>query len=450
MMIKNNFDFFVIGGGSGGVRAARVAASRGLKVGLAEGWDLGGTCVNRGCVPKKLYSYSSHFSDDFNLMNSFGWNLQKPKFSWNKLVRNKKKEIIRLNGIYQNLLINSGVKLFNNFATFNDQNTLMVGKNLIHAKSFLIAVGTKPRKLRFNASDKIITSDEAFDLKKLPKKILILGGGYIAVEFASIFNGLGVDVTLSIRGENILKGFDEDVVKHLSIQMQERGIKFITNSFPEEIDFLNKKFNVYFDKKKYEKFDLVMEALGREPNVKSLNLNLAKVKTTKNGSVIVDSYFKTTNKNIYALGDVIDRVQLTPVAIAEAMYVVDNFFKKNKKSFDYANIPTAVFSNPNFAYVGLTEKEARKKFKKVEVFTSFFKPLRYSLSKINEKVFIKLIVNSLNDKIIGLHYLGENAAEIIQGFAVAVVKGLKKSDLDQTIGIHPTSAEEIVTMKNKN
>ena len=259
-----------------------------------------------------------------------------------------------------------------------------------------------------------------------------------------------MDVTLCIRGNKILKGFDDDVIEHLSIQMKEKGVKFITNVFPKQIDFKNKKFNVYFENNKIKKFDLVMEALGREPNVKSLNLNYAKVKTSENGSVIVDRYFKTSNKNIYAIGDVIDRVQLTPVAIAEAMYIIDSMFKKTKKTFNYTNIPTAVFSNPNFASVGLTEEEARKKFKKIEVFSSFFKPLKYSLSNLNEKVYIKLIVNAINEKIIGLHYLGENAGEIIQGFAVAVVKGLKKSDLDETIGIHPTSAEEIVTMKSKN
>ena len=297
-MIKRKFDFFVIGGGSGGVRAARVAASRGIKVGLAEGWDLGGTCVNRGCVPKKLYSYSSHFSDEFNLMSTFGWKSFKPKFSWKKLVINKKKEIKRLNGIYKGLLKNSGVEIFNDFASFEDQGTIKVGKNLIQSKLFLIAVGTKPRKLPFNAQKQIITSDDAFDLKKLPKKILILGGGYIAVEFASIFNGLGVDVTMCIRGRKILKGFDDDVIEHLSIQMKERGIKFVTGSFPNEINFENKKFNVHIKGKKNLKYDLVMEALGREPNINNLNLNLAKVKRSKNDSIIVDNFFKTSNKNI--------------------------------------------------------------------------------------------------------------------------------------------------------
>ncbi|MFL2675472.1 MAG: glutathione-disulfide reductase [alpha proteobacterium MED-G10] len=449
-MTKYDFDFFVIGGGSGGVRAARVAAARGLKVGLAEGWDLGGTCVNRGCVPKKLYSYSSHFFDEYKLMSSFGWKVSRPSFSWNNLVRNKKKELRRLTLIYKNLLTNSGVEVFKNYATFLDPNTVKVNSMIINSKKFLIAVGTKPKKLNFNASKNIITSDDAFDIKKLPNKILILGGGYIAVEFASIFKGLGVDVTISIRSKNILKGFDDDVVDRLTNSMKEKGIKFINETFPTDISFKNKNFYVSFKKGSTQKYDLVMEALGRVPNIESLNLKAAKVKVSKNNSIIVNNHFKTSNKNLFAIGDVIDRVQLTPVAIAEAMNLVENMFRKTKKKFHYNNIPTAVFSNPNYAFVGLTEADARKKYKKIEVFTSSFRPLKLSLSKLNEKVFIKLIVNKLNDKILGLHYLGENAAEIIQGFSVAVVKGLKKADLDETIGIHPTSAEEIVTLKSNN
>ena len=449
-MTKYDFDFFVIGGGSGGVRAARVAAARGLKVGLAEGWDLGGTCVNRGCVPKKLYSYSSHFFDEYKLMSSFGWKVSRPSFSWNNLVRNKKKELRRLTLIYKNLLTNSGVEVFKNYATFLDPNTVKVNSMIINSKKFLIAVGTKPKKLNFNASKNIITSDDAFDIKKLPNKILILGGGYIAVEFASIFKGLGVDVTISIRSKNILKGFDDDVVDRLTNSMKEKGIKFINETFPTDISFKNKNFYVSFKKGSTQKYDLVMEALGRVPNTESLNLKAAKVKVSKNNSIIVNNHFKTSNKNLFAIGDVIDRVQLTPVAIAEAMNLVENMFRKTKKKFHYNNIPSAVFSNPNYAFVGLTEADARKKYKKIEVFTSSFRPLKLSLSKLNEKVFIKLIVNKLNDKILGLHYLGENAAEIIQGFSVAVVKGLKKADLDETIGIHPTSAEEIVTLKSNN
>ena len=446
-MTDYKFDLFVVGGGSGGVRAARVASSNGLKVGLAEGWDLGGTCVNRGCVPKKLYSYASHIRDDFDLMDSFGWSITKKKFSWKKLVNNKKKELSRLNGIYSSLLTNSGVKIFKSYASFVSPKSIKIGNKIIYSKKFLIAVGTKPRKLDFLASNEIITSDEAFDLKNLPKSILILGGGYIAVEFASIFNGLGVDTTICIRGKKILKGFDDDVVEHLMNNMKDKGVKFITGEFPNEIRKERNVFFANFKKLNTKKFHLVMEAVGREANVEKLNVKVAKIKLAKNSSIIVDDYFQTSNKNIYAIGDVIDRIQLTPVAIAEAMTLVQNLKMQKKEKFHYNNIPTAVFSNPNFASVGYTEAEAKKKFKNIEVYRSNFRPLKLSLSDVKEKIFLKLITNKSNDKVVGLHYLGENAAEIIQGFSVAVVKGLKKSDFDKTIGIHPSSAEEIVTLK---
>ncbi|MAI29227.1 MAG: glutathione-disulfide reductase [Pelagibacteraceae bacterium TMED124] len=446
-MIENKFDLFVIGGGSGGVRAARVASSNGLKVGLAEGWDLGGTCVNRGCVPKKLYAYASHIGDDFDLIDSFGWSITKKKFSWKKLVNNKKKELSRLNDIYSSLLTNSGVKIFKGYASFLNPNSIKIGNKIINAKKFLIAVGTKPRKLDFLASDEIITSDEAFDLKKLPKSIMILGGGYIAVEFASIFNGLGVDTTICIRGKKILKGFDDDVVEHLMNNMKRKGVKFITEEFPQQITKKSNLFYVNFKKSTPKKFNLVMEAVGRQANIENLNLKVAKIKISKNSSIIVNDYFETSNKDIYAIGDVIDRIQLTPVAIAEAMTLVQNFKRKKKEKFSYNNVPTAVFSNPNFACVGYTETEAKRKFKNIEVFKSNFRPLKFSLSDVKEKIFLKLITNKSNNKVIGLHYLGENAAEIIQGFSVAVVNGLKKSDFDKTIGIHPSSAEEIVTLK---
>lgn len=447
-MTEEKFDLFVIGGGSGGVRAARVASSNGFKVGLAEGWDLGGTCVNRGCVPKKLYSYASHISDDFDLMSSFGWSVSSKKFSWQKLVDNKKKELARLSKIYSSLLINSGVKLYKGYASFSDPNSIKIGNKIISSKNFLIAVGTTPKKLNFLASNEIVTSDEAFDLKELPKSIMILGGGYIGVEFASIFNGLGVDTTICIRGNKILKGFDDDVVDHLMNNMKEKGVKFITGEFPYEIEKKGNLFYANFKKSKTKEFHLVMEAVGREANIENLNVKAANIKTSKNSSIIVNDYFQTSNKNIYAIGDVIDRIQLTPVAIAEAMTLVQNFKRKKKQKFDYNNIPTAVFSNPNFACVGYTETEAKKKFKNVEVFKSDFRPLKLSLSDLKERIFLKLITNKSNDKVVGLHYLGENAAEIIQGFSVALVKGLKKRDFDKTVGIHPSSAEEIVTLKN--
>ena len=445
--MQKEFDLFVIGAGSGGVRAARMAGSKGLKVGIAESWSFGGTCVNRGCVPKKLYSYAAHFSSEFATMRSFGWDSKKPNFNWKKLVSNKKTELRRLNEIYHNLLLNSKVKIFEKEASFLDNETLNVGGKVIKAKKILIAVGSKPRVMNFSAGKNIINSDQAFDIKKLPKSVLILGGGYISVEFASIFNGLGVDTTVCIRGEKILKGFDSEVATERMEQMKNKGVKFLTQIFPKDISYQNGKFEVFYHKKKKKSYDLVMEAVGRVPNTKTLNLKNTDVKINNNGAIIVDKYFKTSAKNIFAIGDVIDRIQLTPVAIAEAMIFVKNLETSKKKSFDYKNIPTAVFCNPNYSYVGLSEEDAKKKYKNINIFRSSFRPLKYSLSKKDEKVFIKLVVNKQTDKVLGLHYVGDGSAEIIQGFSVAIVNGLKKNQFDKTIGIHPTSAEEIVTLK---
>ena len=444
--MTSNFDLFVIGGGSGGVRAARYASTLGINTGIAEGSLLGGTCVNKGCIPKKLYSFASHYSEELNLMRSFGWKIDKSKFSWNKLVKNKKKEIARLNNIYQNLLENSKVKIFKEYAEFVDQNTLKVGKKYIQSKNILIAVGTKPRELIKFSNVNLLSSDEAFDLKNLPKNILVMGGGYIAVEFASIFNGLGVNTSLCIRGKRILSDFDEEISKFIMQQMQEKGVKIIVEDFPQKIEFKAKNYKVVF-KNKTRKYERVMGALGRVPNISKLKLENAKIKLNMKGAIHTDELFKTSAKNIYALGDVIDKVQLTPVAISEAMTFVNNLKFSDKKKFNYKNIPTAVFSNPNYAFVGYSENEAKKIYKKIKVYKSHFRSLKLSMSNSNEKVLIKLITNASNDKIIGLHYVGENAAEIVQGFSVAVVNGLTKSQLDKTIGIHPTCAEELVTLK---
>ena len=440
------FDLFVIGGGSGGVRAARYASSLGINTGIAEGSRLGGTCVNKGCIPKKLYSFASHYSEELNLMRSFGWKIDKSKFSWNKLVKNKKKELFRLNSIYKNLLENSKVKIFEDYAEFVNQNTLKVGKKYIQSKNILIAVGTKPRELNKFSNVNILSSDEAFDLKKLPKNILIMGGGYIAVEFASIFNGLGVNTSLCVRGKRILSDFDKEISEFIMQQMQEKGVKIIVEDFPEKIQLKQKDYQVFF-KNKTRRYEKVMGALGRVPNISKLKIENAKIKLNFKGAIHTDDLFKTSAKNIYAIGDVIDKVQLTPVAISEAMTFVNNLKSNNKKKFNYKNIPTAVFSNPNYAFVGYSENEAKKIYKKIKVYKSQFRSLKFSMSNSKEKVLIKLITNALNDKIVGLHYAGENAAEIIQGFSVAVVNGLTKSQLDKTIGIHPTCAEEVVTLK---
>ena len=447
------YDLFVIGGGSGGVRASRLAAIEGLKVGLAEGWDIGGTCVNRGCIPKKLYSYASHFNEEVEIMNSFGWSVNQLDFDWKSLVKNKKKELTRLNGIYNSLLKNAGVEVFNSWATFLSKNSIELSDGtIIKSKKFLIAVGGEPIVPNIKGSEFIITSDEAFDLESLPSSILIMGGGYIAVEFASIFNGLGVETTISVRGDKVLRGFDEECVNFLVNEMKKKGIKFIFNNSPIAISRSkvsnDKEFNVQFKDDTYQ-FSRVMAAIGRKPMIKNLGVDKAGIDLASNKSIIVDESFQTSNKNIYAIGDVIDKVQLTPVAINEAIILIKNLTKNQGSTFKYKNIPTAIFSNPNMATVGMSEESALEKFKEIDVYVSEFKPLKLTLSKSNEKVFIKLIVDCETEKVIGLHYIGNDAAEIVQGFSVAIVNGLKKRDFDNTIGIHPSSAEEIVTLREK-
>ena len=447
------YDLFVIGGGSGGVRASRLASIEGLKVGLAEGWDIGGTCVNRGCIPKKLYSYASHFNEEVEIMNSFGWSINQLDFDWKSLVENKKKELTRLNGIYNNLLKNAGVEVFNLWASFLDKESIELSDGtIIKSKKFLIAVGGEPIVPNIKGSEFIITSDEAFDIESLPSSILIMGGGYIAVEFASIFNGLGVETTVSVRGDKILRGFDEECVSFLVNEMKKKGIKFIFNNSPIAISHSkvsnDKQFNVQFKDDTYQ-FSKVMAAIGRRPMIKDLGAEKAGIDLTSKKSIIVDEFFQTSNKNIYAIGDVIDKVQLTPVAINEAIILIKNLTKNQGFTFKYRNIPTAIFSNPNMATVGMSEESALEKFKEIDVYISEFRPLKLTLSKSDEKVFIKLIVDCETEKVIGLHYIGSDAAEIVQGFSVAIVSGLKKRDFDNTIGIHPSSAEEIVTLREK-
>lgn len=447
------YDLFVIGGGSGGVRASRLAGIEGLKVGLAEGWDIGGTCVNRGCIPKKLYSYAAHFNEEIEIMNSFGWSVGQIDFDWKALVENKKKELIRLNGIYKNLLKNAGVELFNSWASFLDKGTIELSDGtIIKSKKFLISVGGKPLVPDIKGSEYIITSDEAFDLEKLPSSILIMGGGYIAVEFASIFNGLGVETTICVRGDRVLRGFDEECVNFLINEMKKKGIKFIFNNSPIAVTCSqtenDKRFNVQFKDDTYQ-FSKVMAAIGRRPMIENLGTGKADISLSSNKSIIVDEFFQTSNKNIFAIGDVIDKVQLTPVAINEAIILIKNLTKNENHTFKYENIPTAIFSNPNMATVGMSEKSALEKFKEIDIYVSEFRPLKLTLSESNEKVFIKLIVECETEKVIGLHYIGSDAAEIVQGFSVAIVNGLKKRDFDNTMGIHPSSAEEIVTLREK-
>lgn len=446
-MSDYDYDLFVIGAGSGGVRAARMSASMGASVAIAEDRYLGGTCVNVGCVPKKLFVYASHFSEVFEEATGFGWEIGSTEFQWQQLLKNKNTEIERLNGVYNRLLENSGVKLINGTASLVDEHTVAVNSKSYTAEKILIATGGWPSAPDIPGKEHVISSNEAFFLEKLPERITIVGGGYIAVEFAGIFNGLGVETTLVYRGPLFLRGFDDDIRQQLAEEMQNKGINILFNSNIESIEKNNGQYTCILNSGKSLETDLVMYAIGRVPNTKNLALDKVGLELDKTGAIMVNDYFQTSVENIYAIGDVINRVQLTPVALAEGMYLARHFFGNESKPVDYENIPTAVFSQPNIGTVGLTESEAKEKFNGLDVYKSRFTPMKLSLSDSNEKTFMKLIVDKATDKVIGAHMLGPDAGEIIQGIGIAIKAGASKSDFDQTIGIHPTTAEEFVTMR---
>jgi glutathione reductase (NADPH) len=448
-MFGNNmdqFDLFVIGAGSGGVRAARMAASYGAKVAIAEDLYMGGTCVNVGCVPKKLYSYAAHYRYDFTDSKGFGWNADIPEFNWSQLRDNKITEISRLNGIYDDLLDNSGVTVFNGRATIRDKNTVQVNGKEISTDKLLIATGGWPFVPDFPGSDLAVTSNEIFDLPVFPERILIVGGGYIAIEFAGIFAGLGSQTTLSYRGDIPLKNFDKDVREKLFLESQHH-MTMLMNSNVASIKKIGDGLEVVFNEGNSLVVDTVLYATGRKPNTEGLGLENINVGIRSNGAIEVNDYFETTESGVFALGDVIGRVALTPVAIAEGMVLASNLFKNTHQSLDYNLIPTAVFSHPNIGTVGLTEDEAQDKYADIEVYESDFKHLKHTLSGNNERTYMKIIVDKASNVVLGIHMLGVDAGEIIQGFAVAMQCGMTKEHLDKTIGIHPTAAEEFVTMR---
>lgn len=443
-----DFDLFVIGAGSGGVRAARMAASFGAKVAVAESNYLGGTCVNVGCVPKKLFVYGSQFGKDTELAKAYGWDLSKNAFHWHTLRDNKTKEIERLNGIYENLLVNAGVSIINGYAKFVDSNTVEVDEQRYTAKYILIATGGWPYIPDFPGKELAIDSNQFFYMDELPKKAIVVGGGYIAVEFAGILNGLGVETTLAYRGPLFLRGFDEGVRQFVKEEIQKKGIDLQFNTNISEIEADGKQFKVTLSNNTEVITDKVVYATGRRPRTENLNLQAAGVIAGDKGEIVVDNNFKTSADSVYAVGDVIDRVALTPVALAEGMCVANRLFNDNAYNVDYELIATAVFSQPNIATVGLTEEEAIERYgQDLEVFESAFKPLKYTLGDVNERTFMKLLVQKSTDKVIGAHMVGPEAGEIIQGVAIAMKAGATKSVFDQTIGIHPTSAEEFVTMR---
>ena len=453
-MTHFDFDLIVIGGGSGGVRAARMAAQRGARVALAEAGGLqglGGTCVNVGCIPKKLYSYAAHFAEAFEEAAGFGWKVDKPRLDWDVLKTNRRKEISRLNGAYQQLLHGAGVKVLNEFASFLDAHTVQVGAQTLACKYVLVASGGKPHIPAFDGHDLVVNSNSMFDLDPFPKRLLVVGGGYIACEFASIFNGLGSQVTQLYRGDQVLRGFDDDVRVFLAAEVKKAGVDLRLGTDVASISRGGGALSVKLVDGTSVVADTVLYATGRTPNVAGLGLEKIGIQQGKDGAIQVNANYQTNVPSVYAVGDVTARVQLTPVALAEAMVVVDQLFGppvgKKQRGMAYENIPTAVFTHPSIGTVGLGEAAARKAFGAITVYKSEFKALKHTLSGSTERTLMKLVVDDATDRVVGLHMVGADAGEIVQGFAVAMQCGATKAQFDATIGIHPTSAEEFVTMR---
>lgn len=447
-MSEYDVDLFVIGAGSGGVRAARMAAGLGARVAIAEHQYLGGTCVNVGCVPKKLFVYAAHFQEDFAAAAGFGWSIEPPRFDWTQLLTQKNREIGRLQNVYQGLLDNSGVNVITGQARLLDAHTVAVGGQQFRAERILLATGGRPWLPDIPGKEFISTSNDMFALRQLPERILIVGGGYIAVEFAGIMHGLGVNTTLSYRGEKLLRGFDQDVREFVAREMGKKGIVI---HFGSEITRIEAKAGAYLAHTAAGQTiaaDLVLYATGRVPNTQGLGLETAGVALDKDGAILVDEYYQTSQPSIFALGDVTNRVNLTPVATAEAMALVNRLYANQWTPVDYDHIPTAVFSQPNVGTVGLTEEEAGKRYPKdIDVYKSVFTPMKHTLSGLGEKTLMKMLVQRSSDRVLGIHMVGADAGEIIQGMAVAIRAGATKAVFDSTIGIHPTAAEEFVTMR---
>ena len=449
MSTSHDFDLYVIGAGSGGVRAARFAAGLGARVAVAENRYLGGTCVNVGCVPKKLLVYSSHFSEDFERAPGFGWTVGATTFDWATLLRNKDEEIARLNGVYERLLSGSGVSIHRGQARIVDPHTVEVDGRRHRARHILVATGGWPVKPDIPGADLAIDSNEAFHLPSLPGSVLVIGGGYIAVEFAGIFHGLGAKTTLAYRGGLFLRGFDQAVREHLRDEMQGQGVDLRFDWVPTAIRRRDDGRLVVSAKSGDEiVVDTVMFATGRRPMLDGLGLEQTAVRLDHHGQVIVNERYQTDEPSIHAIGDVVGRLPLTPVALAEGMALARALFQPASfKPVDYHLIPTAVFSQPTIGTVGLSEQEAREAGHRLKIFTSRFKPMSLAMTGLQHQVFMKLVVDAASDRVLGCHMVGPEAGEIIQGLAVALKAGATKQIFDETIGIHPTSAEEFVTMR---
>ncbi|RYF16330.1 MAG: glutathione-disulfide reductase [Comamonadaceae bacterium] len=444
-------DLFVIGGGSGGVRAARMAAQRGARVLLAEAAALGGTCVNVGCIPKKLYSYAAHFADDFRDAAGFGWEVPPARFDWQRLKKNRAREIARLNGVYEHLLRTAGVELLRGWASLAGPQAVQLqsadGVQRFTARHILVATGGTPSVPPIAGREHVLTSDHMFDLEPFPRRLVVVGGGYIACEFASIFNGLGAQVTQLYRGEQVLRGFDDDIRDFLASEVRKHGVDLRLRTDVAAVERQGGEFGVKLGDGQVLAADAVLYATGRVPNVDGLGLEAAGVRQAADGAIAVDDRFRSSVPSILAVGDVTSRLQLTPVALAEAMVVVDQLFGKGERRMSHEGVPTAVFTHPNVAAVGLTEQQARERQASVRVFRSEFRALKHTLSGNAERTLMKLVVDGASDRVLGVHMVGPDAGEIIQGFAVALKAGATKAQFDATIGIHPTAAEEFVTMR---
>jgi glutathione reductase (NADPH) len=451
-MADTEVDLFVIGAGSGGVRAARIAAGYGAKVMVAEEFRIGGTCVIRGCVPKKLFVYASRFSDDFEDAEGFGWRLDKPSFDWPTLVAAKEREITRLSGLYRTNMTRSGAQILEDRAVLEDAHTVRLLKagTSVRARHILVATGGHPvAEPKISGIEHAITSNEIFDLPVFPQRLLIVGGGYIAVEFASIFSRLGASVTQVLRADNVLRGFDNDLRTNLAVALREAGIDLRTGIVPQRIEKTEMGLDVHLSDGSCVIADQVLVATGRRPNITDLGLEKAGVELNQKGAIAVDSHSKTNVDHIYAIGDVTDRVNLTPVAVREGHAFADTVFGGRPTAVDHTNIPSAVFTTPEIGTVGLSEQEARKIFDVVDIYLAHFRPLKATLSGREEMVLMKVVVDGQTDQVLGVHILGHVAGEMAQLVAIPVRMGCKKADFDATMALHPTAAEELVTMRTR-
>ncbi|MBV9859483.1 MAG: glutathione-disulfide reductase [Alphaproteobacteria bacterium] len=448
-MRRYDFDLLTIGAGSGGVASSRRAGAYGARVAICEELRVGGTCVLRGCVPKKLLVYGAQFADAFADAAGFGWTVAPPSFDWSTLIAAKDREIARLSQIYITMLNNSGVEIIDGRGVLVDEHTVSVAGRNYTADKILIAVGGHPTVPDIPGIEHVISSNEALDLKELPRNVVVVGGGYIAVEFAGIFNGLGSHVVEMIRREDLLAGFDDDIRVALAQEMRGRGIEIHARTQVERIVKAEHGYSVFTTIGQEFSADVVMYATGRKPNTRGLGLAEAGVKLNQNGAVIVDEWQRSTLPNIYAVGDVTDRINLTPVAIAEGRAIAETLFNQNPTRMDHRDVPSAVFSQPPIGAVGLTEAEARKQYGEVDLYCARFKPMKNTLSGRDERTFVKMVVDARTDRVLGCHMLGQDAPEIVQGLAIAIKCGASKRMFDQTIGIHPSAAEEFVTLREK-